>query len=81
MKILYIVIGVFIIILVAYISDLILTSGRLVENLIREAGIPPERVTNSPDVYILSIIYVTLLAITIIVIFHISKAIRRREGI
>ncbi|MEM1696864.1 MAG: hypothetical protein QXK07_06230 [Desulfurococcaceae archaeon] len=81
MRIAVMVIALFILVIVAYMVDMILTAGKLIENVLEATGIPAKRVQGSPEDISIQVISVAILVLSIAIVFHIVNSIRKRRGL
>ncbi|MEM0458947.1 MAG: hypothetical protein QXZ31_03690 [Thermofilaceae archaeon] len=80
MRIVVLVIGLFALVIAAYLVDVVLTAGKLVENVLEASGIPAEEVQGSPESIGIQVITVALLVLSLMIIFHIINSIRKKRG-
>lgn len=79
MKIVWYIVAVLLLVLVAYIADLILTAGKLIDNLLYAFGISGEKLVDPVDAAVITAIYFAVTTVVIATIVHLAKSIRKRE--
>lgn len=78
MRIVIMIIGLLALVITAYLVDMILTAGKLIENVLEANNIPVQEVQGSPDSIGIQVIVVAMLALSLVIIFHIINSIRKK---
>ncbi|MEM4761425.1 MAG: hypothetical protein QW230_00425 [Thermofilum sp.] len=78
MRIVIMIIGLLALVITAYLVDMILTAGKLIENVLEANNIPVQEVQGSPDSIGIQVIVVAMFALSLVIIFHIINSIRKK---
>lgn len=79
MRIIFLVVGLFLLVIAAYLVDMMLTAGKLIENVLELSGIPVGGALGSPKSVGVQVITVALFALSLIIILHIVNSIKKRR--
>lgn len=79
MRIVVYVLAVLLLLLTAYIVDLVLTTGKFISNVLMMAGIQPQELA-TVDAYAIQAIAIGGTVTLIALVLHVARSIRRGEG-